>query len=195
MPRQPHPTSDWGTLEIGYTDEFGTVAPDVYEAAGRAWRRAQDYAARVLHDADDARARTLLLKAASQVTRARDEKGHQVTELDGYLLRTFKRVVLAESEKDHNRRRFESEAGFEAEWQAQASNVERRILLSEIVDLMDEWTRSVFEWLTLDYSFDEIAHHLGVNVKVLRNRYNRHVAVLMKEVTSKREVRGGRGPR
>ena len=34
MPRYPHPTLDWGTLEIGYTDEFGEVAPDVYDAAG-----------------------------------------------------------------------------------------------------------------------------------------------------------------
>src|SRR5215213_9292329 len=134
MPRHPHPTPDWGTLEIGYTDEFGHIAPDIYKAAGRIWRRAQDYASRVLHD--DARARTLLLKAASQVTRARDEREHHVNELDGYLLQTFKRVVLAELEKDDNRRRFESDAGFHAEWHAQASNVERRILLDEIVGLM-----------------------------------------------------------
>ena len=182
MPHHPHPTPDWGTLEIGYTDEFGTVAPDVYEAAGRVWRRAQDYAARVLHDSDDARARTLLLRAASQVTMARDEREHHVNKLDGYLLQTFKRVVLAELEKDDNRRRFESDAGFQAEWHAQASNVERRILLNEIVGLMDEWTRSVFEWLTLDYSFDEIARHLGMSPKVLRNKYNRHVTSLIKRV-------------
>lgn len=180
MPRHPHPTPDWGTLEIGYTDEFGHIAPDIYKAAGRIWRRAQDYASRVLHD--DARARTLLLKAASQVTRARDEREHQVNELDGYLLQTFKRLVLAELEKDNNRRRFESDAGFQAEWHAQASNVERRILLDEIVGLMDEWTRSVFEWLTLDYSFDEIARHLGMSPKVLRNKYNRHVSALIKRV-------------
>jgi DNA-directed RNA polymerase specialized sigma24 family protein len=194
MPRQPHPTHDWGTLEISYTDEFGTVAPDVYEAAGRVWRRARDFAQRVLRDADDARARTLLLKAASQVTRARDEKGNQVDELEAYVLQTFRRVVLAESEKDDNRRRFESEAGFEAGWHAQASNVERRILLAEVVDIMDDWTRSVFQWLTLDYSFDEIARHLGMNTKVLRNRYNRHLKALMKEVAAEHDGRGGRAP-
>lgn len=180
MPRHPHPTPDWGTLESGYTDEFGHIAPDIHKAAGRIWRRAQEYAARVLHD--DARARTLLLKAASQVTRVRDEREHQVNELDGYLLQTFKRIVLAELEKDDNRRRFESAAGFQAEWHAQASNVERRILLDEIVCLMDEWTRSVFEWLTLDYSFDEIARHLGMSPKVLRNKYHRHVTALIKRV-------------
>jgi DNA-directed RNA polymerase specialized sigma24 family protein len=192
MPRRPHPTPDWGTLEIGYTDEFGAITADIYMAAGRVWRRAQDYAARMLHNADDARTRTLLLKAAAQVTRARDERMREIDELEAYLLQTFKRIVLAELEKETNRRRFESEAGFEAEWHAQASNVERRILLSEIVDLMDEWTRSVFEWLTLDYSFDEIARHLGTNTKALRNRYNRHVSALIKHVGERRD--GDRGP-
>ena len=192
MPRRTHPTPDWGILEIGYTDEFGTITADIYMAASRVWRRAQDYAARMLPSADEARARTLLLKAAAKVTRARDERTREIDELDGYLLQTFKRIVLAELEKENNRRRLESEAGFEAEWHAQASNVERRILLAEIVDLMDEWTRSVFEWLTLDYSFEEIARHLGTNAKALRNRYNRHVNALVKHVAERRD--GGHGP-
>ncbi len=182
MPRHPHPTPDWGTLEIGYTDEFGAVASDVYASAGRVWRKAQDYAARVLQDFDEARARTLLLKAAAQTTRARDENSHRIDELDGYLFQTFKRVVLAELQKDNNRRRFESEAHIETEWHAQASNVERRILLGELVAAMDEWTRGVFEWLALDYSFDDIARHLDMDVKVLRNRYHRHLTSLMKQI-------------
>ena len=187
MPRHPHPTPDWGTLEIGYVDEFGAVAPDVYAAAGRVWRQAHDYAERVLHDFDYARTRTLLLKAAAQTTRARDDKLHRINELDGYLFQTFKRVVLAELEKDNNRSRFETEAHVQAEWRAQASNVERRILLNELVRAMDAWTRSVFEWLTLDYSFDDIARHLGMNVKVLRNRYNRHLITLMKQIRGRRD--------
>lgn len=185
MPRRPYPESDWGTLEIGYTDEFGAVALDIYEAARRAWPWAQGYAKRILNDTDDARARTLLLKAAAQVTRARDEKAHRIKDLRPYLLQSFKRVVLAELQKDDNRRRLEAEASFNAEWQAQASNVERRILLAEIVGLMDGWTRAVFEWLTLDYSFDEIARHLGMSTRVLRNRYNRHLNTLIKRVAGR----------
>jgi hypothetical protein len=189
MPRHPRPTPDWGALAIGYTDEFGNVAPDVYETAGRVWGGARDFAQRVLQDADEARARTLLFKAASQVTRARDERGHHVNELDGYLLQTFKRIVLAELERDDNRRRFESEAGLGTEWRSQASNVERRILLEEFVGMMDEWTRAVFQWLTLDYTFDEIARHLGMDTKVLRNKYNRHVKALIKQLGRGREGR------
>lgn len=190
MPRHPHPTPDWGALEIGYTDEFGAVASDVYAAAGRVWQRAQVYAARVLNDSDDARARTMLLKAAAQTTRARNEKSHLIVELDGYLFQVFKRVVLAELEKDNNRRRFETNSHLETEWHSQASNVERRILLGELVAAMDEWTRGVFEWLALDYSFDDIARHLGMNVKVLRNRYNRHLTTLMKQLRERSEGEG-----
>lgn len=58
---------------------------------------------------------------------------------------------------------------------------------------MDEWTRGVFEWLTLDYSFDDIARHLGMNVKVLRNRYNRHLASLMRQMGGRPD--GGGAPR
>jgi DNA-directed RNA polymerase specialized sigma24 family protein len=182
MPRYPHSTPEWGTLDIGYTDEFGPIAPDLYASAGRIWRQSQDYAERVLPASDQARTRTLLLKAAAQVTRARDEKAHQINELDGYLFQTFKRVILAELEKDNNRLRFETEAHVDAEWHAQATNVERRILLNELVTAMDEWTRGVFQWLTLDYSFEEIGQHLGINAKVVRNKYNRHLAMLLKQV-------------
>lgn len=165
----------------------------MYAAAGRVWRQSRVYAARVLADEDDAQARSLLLRAAALTTRAREERSRLIKDLDGYLFQTFKRLALAEAEKEGNRRRLESEAHFEAELRAQATNVERRILLGEIVGAMDEWTRGVFEWLTLDYSFDDIARHLGMNVKVLRNRYNRHLASLMRQMGGRPD--GGGAPR
>jgi DNA-directed RNA polymerase specialized sigma24 family protein len=185
MPRSPHSTAEWGTLEVGYKDEFGAVAPDLYAAAGRLQRLAEAYAARVLSCSDPARIVTLLLKAAAQVTRARDERSQPVHEVDGYLFQTFKHVVLAELEKDNNRLRYEAEAHLNAEWHAQATNVERRILLNELVAAMDEWTRAVFEWLTLDYSFEEIARHVGMNPKVVRTKYNRRLTRLMKQFESR----------
>jgi AraC-like DNA-binding protein len=189
MPRHPHPAPQWGTLEYAYTDEFGAVAPDVYAAAGRIWHQSQDYAARVLLDSDPARTRTLLLRAAAQVTRARDERSHRINELDGYLFQTFKHIILAELEKDINRHRFETVAQLDEEWHAQADNVERRILLNELVEAMDEWTRNIFEWLTLDYTFDDIARRLGMNSRVVRTKYNRHLDRLMKQI----KVRSGVG--
>jgi DNA-directed RNA polymerase specialized sigma24 family protein len=195
MPRQPHHSPHWGALETGYTDEFGTVAPDVYAAAARVWPRAQEFAERVLRVDDESRAHALLLKAAAHTTRARDERAHRINELDGYLFQAYKRLILAELEKDNNRRRFEAEARVGAEWHAQASNVERRLLLDELVNAMDEWTRGVFELLALDYNFDEIAGHLRVNVKVLRNRYNRRINALMKQIGRQGHRASGRNMR
>lgn len=184
MPRQPHPTAEWDTLESAYIDEFGRVAPDVYAAAGRLWPPAQAYATRTLADTDPARARTLLVKAAAQVTRARDEKSYEVRDLDGYLFQTFKRIVLAELEKDDNRRRFEVQADLQTEWQAQANGVERRILLHEIIAAMDDWTRAVFEWLTLDYTFDDIARQLNEKPKAVSNKFHRRIERLLKQMGS-----------
>jgi DNA-directed RNA polymerase specialized sigma24 family protein len=183
---------EWGLLETTYLDEFGAIAPDVYAAACRIWQRSKDYGARVLIDKDVARIRTLMLKAAARVTRARDEKSHEIKELDGYLFQTFKHIILSELENDNNRLRFETKACLDAEWQDQANNVEHRILLNELVEAMDEWTRQIFEWLTLDYTFEDIARHLGLDSRVVRTKYNRHLTRLMKQITARTGVLGSR---
>ncbi len=182
MPRPPRPTTEWRALETAYTDEFGQIAPDVYAAGGRLWPPAQVYAARTLADDDPTRARTLLVKAAAQVTRARDENSRQIRDLDGYLFQTFKRIVLAELEKDDNRRRFESQVDLRTEWQAPAKNIERHILLQEIVAAMDDWTRAVFEWLTLDHTFDDIARQLNEKPKAVSNKFHRRIERLLKQL-------------
>lgn len=182
MPRHPHAESEWGILEVAYTDEFGRVAPDVYASAGRLWQKAQSYTAQLLDNNDPARVRTLLIKSAAQVTRARDEKAHQIRELDGYLFQTFKNIVRAELEKANNRLRIEAEANLGAELRGQVETVERRILLDDLVGRMDEWTRAVYEWLTLGYTFDEIGRQLGLSDKALSNKYHRRLEILMKQV-------------
>jgi DNA-directed RNA polymerase specialized sigma24 family protein len=165
----------WEEIGSRYDDEFGQVSPEVYTAAREIWPRAREHAARVLADNYDSRARTLLLKAAARVTRMNDSVPGRLENIEGYLFRTFTRVVLAELEKDGNRRRYEALAPGDAELRGQAENVERRILLEEVVALMDEWTREVFELLVLDYSYEDIGRHLGAKPKVIRTRFDRNV--------------------
>jgi hypothetical protein len=182
MAQYPHVTQEWGVLESEYVDEFGPVAPALYEAAGRIWRRSLTYAARSLPGTDQASTRTLLIKAAAQVTGSTTWRDRQVNDLDGYLFQTFRHLVLAELEKANNRLRLETEARLDAEWVDQSNNVERRILLGELVAAMDGWTRAVFMWLSLDYTFNEIAGHLDMDPRVVRNKYKRRLAALMKQV-------------
>lgn len=176
---------EWGAVEDRYADEFGLIAPDVYAASCRLWPQARKRAQRMLNDNDTARAQTLLLKAAAQVTRAREGRCDQILELDAYLFQAFKRVLLSEASKDDNRRRFEQHAQLQAELRGQAENVERRILLNEIIGLMDEWTRNVFEWLSLNYSFEEIGQHLGADPKVVRNRFHRQLARISRRLNAR----------
>jgi DNA-directed RNA polymerase specialized sigma24 family protein len=179
----PHPASDWGTLETSYTDEFGPIAPDVYASAGRLWRQAQAFTSRTLaSDGGPERASTLLLKAAAQVTSSRDEKTHQIHQLDGYLFKTFKRVVLAELAKDENRRRYETEAWLGSELGGMIENVERRILLEELVAAMDGWTREVFQLLTLGYSLKEIGRHVRMSERAVSNKYHRRIKSLLRRI-------------
>jgi DNA-directed RNA polymerase specialized sigma24 family protein len=184
MPSRP--ATEWDSIESHYADEFGVVAPDVYRCANDIRARARSYAARVLMNNDAARADTLLLKAAAQVTRYVDTDASRIDDLGSYLFQTFKRILFAELEKDNNRRRFESRTQPDTELRGQAENVERRILLNEIVGAMDSWTRDVFEWLTLDYSFEEIGRHLGMNPKAVRTRFYRHVERLRVSLEERR---------
>lgn len=101
-------------LESSYTDEFGSIAPDVYASAIRLLPRGQNYIGRTSIGGDAARARTLLLKAAAQVTRARTRNALEIREIEGYLFQTFKRIVGDELEKESNRLRFETEACLDA---------------------------------------------------------------------------------
>jgi DNA-directed RNA polymerase specialized sigma24 family protein len=184
-------STEWDSIEGSYADEFGLVAPDVYACANEIRPQARNHAARVLLDNDAARADTLLLKAAAQVTRAHSAEPGRIDDLRGYLFQTFRRILLAELEKDKNRRRFESRSQPDAELRGQAENVERRILLNELVGVMDPWTRDVFEWLALDYSFEEIGRHLGANPKAVKNRFYRHVERLRVTLESRRGAGGG----
>lgn len=174
----PRDTSNWGTLEQTYTDEFGPVAPDVYVAAGRLWQQAQSYAARILDNSDPAHTHTLLIKAAAQVTQARDVKARQIAELEGYLFQTFKNLVLSEYERVKNHLRLEQDPHITAELRGQAETVERRILMHELAAAMDEWTRAVLQWRAINYTFEEIGRHLGENPKVVRNRFDRNLKQL-----------------
>jgi DNA-directed RNA polymerase specialized sigma24 family protein len=63
-----------------------------------------------------------------------------------------------------------------------AETIERRILLTEIVAQMDDWTRQVFKMLVLDYSYSDIAARLGGKPKAIRTRFERHLERIQKRL-------------
>lgn len=177
--------SNWPPIEDGYEDEFGRVDPDVYEAAGELWRRrGESFAVSTLRD--ESAGQRLMLKAAALVTRRRAAPGAEVENLRAYLYQTYKHLVLAELEKESGHRRRESEAfGDGAAPTPEADppvDIERHILVQQLMRRMDGWTREVFELLTLGYSFEMIARLKNKKSNVIRSKFNKQLKRLMADI-------------
>lgn len=161
-----------------FTDEFGTIDGEVYAAALTLWPRLAGLAA----STDPAATHRLLMKACAQVTRKRAGAPEAIVNLPAYLYRTWQRLVLDELEKENGHRRLEAQlaadvAATHAPAQSTAE-LEQRILLQQIIKHMDAWTRRVFEYLTLGFSYDEIAAELGGNGHAIRVKYDRQLKAL-----------------
>lgn len=179
-----HAATIWPTLETAYTDEFGDIDPEVYAAAGRLWRQGERYALSALGDASTGL--RLMLKAAAIVSRRRTLPDDHITNLSAYLFQTYKHLVLAELEKEngHRQREKDRQTEIEAISVSLAEDVDRKILIQQIIRRMDEWMREVFELLTLGHSFEEIGKLRGQNAHALRTKFNRHLKRLTKQIQS-----------
>src|SRR5262245_66242271 len=103
--------TDQPEIATAYQDEWGAVAPEVYQAAESLREQAESYARMVL--GAEAEGRTLLAKAAATVTRALEDRHEQIANLEAYLFQTYKRMVLDEAEKERARARIMAESAGE----------------------------------------------------------------------------------
>jgi DNA-directed RNA polymerase specialized sigma24 family protein len=177
----PHTRTLWPPIEEAYTDEFGPISEDVYECARGLWPRAEAFSLNTLNDGPAGM--RLLLKACAQVTRARSEKLTQIDNLPAYLYRAFKRLVLERLEIEKGHRRLEAEflPGPAAE---ESVSLEEKILIQQIMRLMDARTREVFELLLLGYTFEEIGEKYGRSANILRATYSKQIKRLVRRVNA-----------
>lgn len=161
----------WPPLEEAYTDEFGLIQHEVYRAAGELWPQAERLARAQL--GDEAAGLQLMLKAAAIISRKRVEQPDLIHDLKNYLFQTFKRLVLAELKKETGHRQRELEHATDITPDDPTEKIEREILIQQICQRMDKWTRTVFELLNLGYDYNDIARMLGMRAKSIRNRYNK----------------------
>lgn len=179
--------TDWPELSIAYTDEFGLIDPVLYEAAGVLWKTsAERFALSTLADAPTGL--RLMLKAVAIVSRKSAEPGNLIANLSAYLYQTYKHLVLAELEKENGHRRRETERQTEIESLSVslAEDVDRKILVQQIVRQMDDWMREVFELLTLGHTFEEIGRLRNQNAHALRTKFNKHLKRLTKQIQSEK---------
>lgn len=171
------------TVQV-FVDEFGAIDARVYETALALWPRAERASLQMLHDT--ATGQHLLMKACALVTRKHADSPDAITNLPAYLYRTWRRLMLEELEKQNHHRQIEenlfAENAEPHHTRHSADQLDRRILLQQIVNRMDDWTRRVFEYQTLGFTFDEIASQMGGNGHAIRIRYDRQIKLLTKQL-------------
>ena len=185
----------WPSLEISYVEEFGPIDPRVHDVAADLWPAAKQLALNAL--GDSAAGYRLLKRAVAAVSAVSSDRRAGIRDLRAYLFQTYKRLVLAELEKLNGHRALDvAAADVTRPASFEADNIERHILVAELVHRMDPWTKEVFENLTLGYSFDEIGRALGSNPHVIRNRFRlacRRLASAIEHNVARVEAPIGRG--
>lgn len=187
----PNLEIDWPAFTAAYVDEFGPIHPDVYEAGSRLWPRAERFALVTLRDAYSGF--RLMLKAVARVSEHRAKNpDEEIRDLKGYLFTTFKRLVLSEREKVAGHREVSAQLERESSLSVPdlVKNLERKILIEELVQHMDPQTRNVFEALVLGYSFEEIAARTNVKANLLRSRFHKRIRRLAKSIRQEIEAAG-----
>jgi DNA-directed RNA polymerase specialized sigma24 family protein len=182
----------WPPLESGYRDAEGWVDLEVYRTAAALWPFAEQLARNNLHDS--MAGQKLMLKAVVNVSSALEVEQKSIRNLKGYLFVTYKRLLLEELNK--RRKQEESDArelrqSAEAERRGKADDLERKILVQELVQRMDGDMRYVFERLILGYTFEEIAAEQNTPSNILRNRYHRMLKRLVKQIEDENRAEEG----
>lgn len=175
----------WPSLSTSYTDEFGQIEPNIYQAAGAIWKDGGERFA-VSTVADAAAGLRLMLKAAAIVSRKQAEPGNLIKNVPGYLFQTYRHLVIAELEKEYEHRQCEVEAGRQSVSISLGADVDRSILILQIMQRMDDWMRDVFKLLALGHTFEEIGRFRHQNAHALRTKFNKHLKRLTKQIQSSR---------
>jgi DNA-directed RNA polymerase specialized sigma24 family protein len=173
---------EWPEIASGYVDEFGQIQVEVYVAAGAIWEKAKRFAQSTIQDTHAGS--RLLIRAAAIVSMKRSGSDTQIDELQGYLFQTYKNLVLDELRKENRRKRIQTDLRMELESLSLnlAEDIDRKILIEQLIRHMDPWLRRVFEWRCLDIDFDQIAQALGEKTHAVRTKYSKKVSRLIKEI-------------
>jgi DNA-directed RNA polymerase specialized sigma24 family protein len=174
--------TDQPEIATAYQDEWGEVAPEVYQAVVSLSEQAENYARAIL-GAEDA-GRTLMAKAAATVTRVLEDRHEPITNLQAYLFQAYKRLVHAELEKERARERILAERAGEVSQNGHNASAEldQYILIAQLRMRMTPRTRMVFDLLTLGHTFEEIGSMMGKSGRAIRNNYYEQVARLKEEL-------------
>lgn len=174
--------TSWPSIGSAYVDEFGPIEREVYQAAGELWPQAERYSISVLQDGPAGQ--RILHNAAAIVSRIYLERSGRINNLKAYLYQTFKRLVLAQLEKESGHRKLEAAMLSRTTEEAESltTDIDRKILVQQIMQRMDRQMREIFELLVLGHTFEEIGQHLNRSAHSIRTAYNRRLNRLIMQI-------------
>lgn len=173
----------WPPLEQAYTDEFGELDPEVYAAAGQMWHKAEKLARDVLDD--PGLKQQLLLRAVAKVTHIRCMTPERIDNLPGYLFKVYQRLLWYEVEKADQHQQLERKQAMALadDTPSYIEEIDRKILLEQVFDRLDDEMRFVFRMRVANHTFEEIAHHLKCPPHTLRTKFSKQLARLREQIT------------
>jgi DNA-directed RNA polymerase specialized sigma24 family protein len=165
-----HSWPSWDSLTLSFRESYKAFDPTVYKTAGDIWLAALSFAKS--RDCDESIAYNAMMAAIGGVSKV---SGRKITSLENYLFTAFKHCLFEEM-RITGRFPADSSLGDNMAIATDASvEIEKRILLEEIVAHMDSETLEVYEGLVLGYSFEELATKHGKQANVLRSRFSKQV--------------------
>lgn len=165
----------WPDLDSSYVDEFGFIDQAVYEVARKVWPAVVPSILRSLRDLHAGQ--TVMLKAAALVSRKLGDDSVSISNLYGYLYRTFSRALRDEAEKEGkhaelNQVMLERD---DVDYKQSDQSIHKRILIHQILERADPDTRSIFELLLLGHTLEEIAKTRGMASNRLRKNWSQEI--------------------
>lgn len=187
----PEDLLNWPSLTSAYQDVFGEIDLDVYNVAGEIWQQGRTFAR--AKGIDDAIAHTAMLRAVAKVSHRLRKPAPKLKTRGArkaYLFTAFRRCLSDETQtKVSLTKSPPDDVETLADDNNLADEIERKILLEEVVRHMDPKTRGIYERLTLGYSFEEIAGSMGTQANRLRSAFSKRIKKIASEFAIETAVR------
>jgi len=174
------PQIRWPPFAETYLDEFGRIDGDVYEAAREVWPRAAALAKTTLND--EGAGQIALLTVCARITKARSEDRIHIKSLNAYVFRSYQHEILGQLQRRRLHEALTLANYASIEGTQTDIDVERKILLEQIIARMDERNLRVFRLRVLGHSLEEIARMLDRPSNVIRNEFSRQLKKIRQEL-------------
>lgn len=174
----PHvlePEVTWPHLESSYIDEFGLIDRAVYEIGRSIWPAVVPYIRRTIRDLHAGQ--LVMMKATALVSRKVNENPQEITNVHGYLYRTFIHLLSKEVEKEgkHAELNLAILARNEASVEESDEAIYEKILIHQLLARADSQTRRIFELRMLGHTFEEIASAENMQSNHLRSEWSKEI--------------------